>query len=110
MFTKLYLDTTNPKSSISQLFTQNAFSLFISIVLHTIVYSLFFNLASFIFYGSVLSSKINRRLIISLLIIMTFGYIARFYHVKDIYNAYDKDMEKTRNHLDKLYISWIFVA
>ena len=110
MFTKLYLDTTNPKLTISQLFSQNAFPLFISIVLHTIVYSLIFNLASFIFYGTLLSSPVNRRLIISLLIIMTFGYIARFYHVKDIYNAYDKDMEKTRNHLDKLYISWVFIA
>jgi hypothetical protein len=110
MFTKLYLDSTNPKTTISQLFRDNSLQMVISVIVHTIIYALFLNMVYYIFYGSFLSMKINIRLVIALLIIMSLGYIARFYHVKDIYNAYHNDLERTRNHLDKLYISWIFIA
>lgn len=41
---------------------------------------------------------------------MFFGFFARFFHVKDIFKAYNGDIERTRNHLDKLYISWIFIS
>jgi hypothetical protein len=41
---------------------------------------------------------------------MIFGFIARFFHVKDIYKAYDNDLDKTRNHLDHRFISWIFIS
>jgi hypothetical protein len=110
MFTKLYLSTTNPNLSLSEMISQNLVPLLVSIIFHTIVYTLFVNIVYYIFFGKLLSMKINNRLFIILIIIMTFGYIARFYHVKDIYSAYNKDMVKTRNHLDKLYIGWIFVA
>uniref|UniRef100_A0A6C0I012 Uncharacterized protein n=1 Tax=viral metagenome TaxID=1070528 RepID=A0A6C0I012_9ZZZZ len=110
MFTKLYLDSTNPKTTISQLFRDNSLQLLISVIFHTIIYALFLNMVYYIFYGSFLSIQINIRLVIALLIIMSLGYIARFYHVKDIYNAYHNDIERTRNHLDKLYISWVFIA
>jgi hypothetical protein len=110
MFTKLYLSTTNPNLSLLEMISQNLVPLLVSIIFHTIVYTLFVNIVYYIFFGKLLSMKINNRLFIILIIIMTFGYIARFYHVKDIYNAYNKDMVKTRNHLDKLYIGWIFVA
>jgi hypothetical protein len=46
----------------------------------------------------------------SLFVIMAFGFLARFFHVKDIYKAYDNDLEKTRSHLDKLYIGWVFIS
>jgi hypothetical protein len=110
MFTKLYLDTTNPKNTLAQMICQNKIPLFVSILLHTIIYAAVINLASFIFYNKRLSTDINIRLLIVLFIIMTLGYIGRYYHVKDIYNAYNKNMEKTRHHLDKLYISWVFIA
>ena len=110
MFTKLYLSTTNPKISLSEMISQNAVPLLVSIVIHTILYMLFINLVSYIFFDKLLSMKINNRLFIILILIMTFGYIARFYHVKDIYEAYNKDMVKTRTHLDNLYITWIFIA
>lgn len=110
MFTKLYLDSTNPKLTLSQLFSENIRPIIMSVVFHTLVYALFFNMASYIFMGSFLSSRTNMRMIIALALIMFFGYIGRFYHVKDIYNAYNGDMEKVRNHLDKLYITWVFVA
>lgn len=110
MFTKLYLDSTNPKLTLSQLFIENALPLFISVIFHTVVYFSFLNIVSHIFYGSFLSQRINIKIAITLFIIMFVGYIARFYHVKDIYNAYQHDMEKTRNHLDKLYITWLFIA
>ena len=110
MFTKLYLDTTNPEFSLYDIIYQNSFPLTVSILFHTVVYVLFVNMCYYIFFGRLLSMKINNRLVIILLVLMTAGYIGRYYHVKDIYNAYDKDMKTTRNHLDKLYISWIFIA
>jgi len=110
MFTKLYLSTTDPKISLSEMMLQNAIPLIVSIIIHTILYMLFFNIFYYTFFGKLLSMKINNRLFIILMIIMTFGYVARFYHVKDIYQAYNKDMMKTRKHLDKLYIGWIFIA
>ena len=111
MFTKLYLDTTNPKLQFSQLFHSSIFvPIIISIIFHTIIYSLFCNMTSYIFFGKVLSNIINKRLLLLLIPIMFFGFFARFYHVKDIYKAYNGDMTKTRTHLDKLYISWLFIS
>ena len=110
MFTKLYLDTTNPEFSLHDIIYQNSYPLMMSILFHTVVYVLFVNMCYYVFFGRFLSMKINNRLAIILLVLMTLGYIGRYYHVKDIYNAYNKDMKNTRNHLDKLYISWIFIA
>uniref|UniRef100_A0A6C0B0M7 Uncharacterized protein n=1 Tax=viral metagenome TaxID=1070528 RepID=A0A6C0B0M7_9ZZZZ len=111
MFTDLYLTTTNPTLPLSALFTVKTMSqIILSVIFHTILYASFFNLASYIFLGKLLSKIVNTRLIISLLVIMFFGFFARFFHVKEIYRAYHKNMEKTRNHLDKLYIGWIFIS
>jgi hypothetical protein len=41
---------------------------------------------------------------------MFFGFIGRFIHVKDIYKGYNENMEKTREYIDKHYISWIFIS
>jgi hypothetical protein len=110
MFTKLYLDTTNPKLKLCELFKPKIlFPMIGSIVFHTLVYTLFCNLVSYIFVNKLLSKQINTRLVVSLIIIMMFGFIARFYNVKDIYHTY-RNMKKTRNHLDKLFISWIFIS
>jgi hypothetical protein len=111
MFTKLFLDTTNPKLQFIELFKPTIFlSIIASVIFHTTIYTAFFNLVNFIFNHKLLSQKTNTALIVSLLIIMSFGFIARFYHVKDIYKAYDEDLQKTRSHLDKLYISWLFIS
>lgn len=111
MFTKLYLETTNPKLATSSLFSQNIFvPMFVSILFHTIVYALFFNLITWIFFGKILSNKINIKLILSLIMIMFFGFIGRFIHVKDIYNGFNQNIEKTREYIDKHYVSWIFLS
>ena len=111
MFTKLFLQTTNPNLSLNELFNANMTTrILISDIFHTIIYASFFNLANYIFFGKLLSNVINIRLIVSLFIIMLVGYYARFFHVKDIYKAYNYDLERTRNHTDKLYISWLFIA
>ena len=111
MFTKLYLDTTNPKLAFRDLFRPNILIPMLgSILFHTIIYTLFFNMVSYIFFNRVLSKLINMKLILFSILIMFFGFIARFFHVKDVYRAYGGDMVKTRNHLDKLYISWIFIS
>jgi hypothetical protein len=110
MFTKLYLKTTDPKITLQQMLQENMAMILVSTIFHTIVYVAFANLASYIFFGKYLSVGINMRLTASLLFIMFFGYIGRHYHVKEIYNAYNKNTDKTRNHLDRLYIGWIFIA
>ena len=110
MFTKIYLSTTNPKITLYDMFRENLSSILVSVIFHTVLYCAVFNVASFIFFGRILSSVINLRLVLTLLLIMFFGYIARYYHVKDIYTAYKGNMEKTRAHCDRLYIGWIFIG
>ena len=111
MFTKLYLDTTNPQLKFHQLFLPSIFApLLFSTLFHTIIYALFCNIVSYIFFNKILTNQINTRLVIALILIMFFGFFARFIHVKDVHNAYNGDIVKARNHLDKLYISWIFIS
>ena len=111
MFTDLYLDTTNPHLSITQLVRPSMLvRILFSIVFHTLIYAGFLNLASYIFFGNALSSVIQIRLIASLVVIMILGFLARVYHVKEIYTAYDNDDKKTREHVDKLYVGWIFIS
>ena len=60
MFTELYLQTTNPKLTLSQFFSKNIMKgIIISIIFHTLVYTGFCNLVSYIFFGKLLSKLIN---------------------------------------------------
>ena len=68
------------------------------------------NMVHFIFFRKILSNGTNKLLLMALITIMFFGFFARFVHVKDIYKAYNGDMTKIRAHIDKLYISWIFIS
>ena len=110
MFTDLYLRSTNPDATLADLFKTSSDLVFISVVFHTIVYLGAANLASFLFLGKKLPYETNTRLALALALIMFFGYIARHYHVKDIYSAYQHDRQLTRAHMDKLYISWVFIG
>ena len=111
MFAKLYLDSTNPELTLSELYKPKIFyPMIISIIFHTIIYVSFCNMISWIFVNKTLSNEINQKLIYCLLLIMIFGFIGRLYNVKDIYKAYGGNMEKTRNHLDKNSITWIFLS
>lgn len=111
MFTKLYLDTTDPQLSLYDMFTPRIFlPMVLSVVFHTLIYISGINLVYWIFLGKVLSNRINARLLFLLFVIMFFGFFARYFHVKDIYRSYNKDDEKTRRHMDRLYISWIFIS
>jgi len=107
MFTKLYLETTDPKIELSPNIIKN---IFLSAVFHTILYTLFCNTVYYIFFGTILSKIINIRLTLFLFFTMIVGFFARILHVNEIYMAYNQDIERTRNHLDKLYISWIFIS
>ena len=111
MLTQLFLDTTDPNLRFAELFSPHIFGpLLFSVVFHTLIYTFGLNLTYYIFSNKMLSNQINTKLIVSLLIIMFFGFFARFFHVKDIYHAYNQDMDKTRNHLNQLFISWIFIS
>lgn len=111
MLTKLYLDTTNPKLSWNTFFSINILSLIIfSVIFHTILYTLFCNMVSFIFSGKILNKIINTRLILCLIILMFFGYIGRFIHVKQVYKDFNYNYENTKKYLDIHYNSWIFIG
>ena len=111
MLTNLYIQTTNPKMKFGELFGMKIFtSILLSVVFHTFIYMAFLNLGSFIFFGQFLSNPINFRLFFSFIFILFFGFFARFFHVKEIYRAYHYDIHKTTQHLNTLYIGWIFLS
>ena len=112
MFTDLYLSTTDPSLTLSQMLSRNAGPILVSVLFHTVVYMLSANLAYYIFRGKgvLLPAATNQRLCAALVVIMALGYVARFYHVHEIYASYHGNMEKTRKHLDSLYISWTFIG
>lgn len=111
MFTHIYLETTNPKSKFYELFRPTLLALILfSVLFHTLIYVGFFNILSYIFMGKVLSNDINMRMTMIAVLIMFFGYFGRHFHVKDILSAYHGDEIATRQHVDKLYITWIFIA
>ena len=110
MFTDLYLRTTDPETTLTKMMSENIVSILTSGLFHILIYVIFVNVISFIFSARWLSLQVNLRLIAVLVFLMFFGYIARYYHVKEIYKAYGNNKEKTRAHLDRLYIGWIFIA
>jgi hypothetical protein len=111
MFTKLFLLTTDPKLRWSSFFSVSIFSMItISVLFHTIIYALFCNIVSYIFYGKILSKIVNIRLCIALLLIMFFGYIGRLMHAKEAYNDFNDNYDKTKNYIQQHYNSWIFIG
>ena len=107
MFTDIYLKTTDPNLPFTDVISRG---MIFSVIFHTVMYTVFVNVVSYIFLGKILSNAVNMRLVASLVFIMFFGFFARFLHVKEIYKAYGYNLEKTRNHTDKLYIDWIFIS
>ena len=111
MSTKLFLETTNPKLTWTEVVKKKLlFSIFLSIILNTTVYTIILNLTSYVFLGKILNNKINIRLIMVLIIIMIFGYIGRIMHSKEVYKAFHGDEKKTRKFLNQHYNSWIFLG
>jgi len=111
MFTKLYLDTTNPKITWKEIIQTNIWvMIIISILFHTVVYSIFINVVYFIFSGKRLSNIINIRLVIVLLLIMFFGYIGRIMRVKDIYETFHHNEKVTREFTNQIYNTFIFLG
>ena len=110
MLTDLYLRTTDPEISLNKMMAENIRGIMGSVLFHTFVYWFFVCLIFYIFLGRGPSRRVHIRLIIALLFIMFFGYIGRYYHVQEIYRAYGRDKLKTRAHLDRLYIGWIFIG
>jgi membrane protein YdbS with pleckstrin-like domain len=108
MATKLYLETTNPNSRLSR--PKIILGITVSVIVHTIGYALFFNLVSYIFTGRILSSKVNKRLVIALIVIMYLGFIGRYYRAKDAYRAFNRDPIKTQEYMNSGYVSWTFMS
>ena len=114
MCTDLYIITTDPHTRLIDLFRPGVFALMLfSILIHTVLYVAFFNLASYVFYGKRLNNAINSRMIISLVIIMFSGFFGRLMHVKEVYASFqkkNKSIEEAKEYVDKHYASWIFMS
>ena len=108
MFTDLYLKTTNPNLSYLNLFKMFP-DILLTIVCHTVIYTIAFNAINYIFLSKYIDLIINTRIICALIIIMIFGFIGRLWHSKEIYNTYN-DLEKTKKHVDQAYITWYFLS
>lgn len=108
MFTRLFLETTDPLRQVP--IVKLLPTIAASVLFHTLLYAAFFNLVSWIFVGKGLTWAVNTRLVGSLLVILSLGFAARIYHVQEIHRAYNYDTVRTRKHLDRLYITWIFLS
>lgn len=104
MFTDLYVETTNPTLTLSEFLSARLLTkMAASVLFHTILYVLSLNMASYVF-GYKLSSDINIRLSIFLVLVMSLGFVARFYRVKELYHYGGKE------YVDKAYITWYFLS
>ena len=104
MFTDLYVETTNPKLTLSEFLSVRLLNkMATSVLFHTILYVVALNMVSYVF-GGTLSLDVNIRLSIFLVVVMSFGFVARFYRVKEIYKYEGKD------HVDRAYITWFFLS
>ena len=107
MLTDLYLETTNPRLTLSEFFSIRLLSkMSASVIFHTILYLVSLNIVSYVLFGNTLASDVNTRISVFLVLVMAFGFLARFYHVKEIYR-YE---EKGKEHVDKAYITWFFLS
>jgi len=108
MLTEVYLQTTNPQTTLFKIYTcpKTWFSIF----LHTILYTISINIIKYAFTRSPFSIITNIRIATLLFLIMTVGYAARYLRVQDIYRAHHKNQEKTRKHCDKAFITWFFLG
>ena len=104
MFTDLYVETTNPTLTLSEFLSARLLTKMASSVLfHTILYVLALNMVSYVF-GDTLSFDVNIRLSIFLVLVMTLGFVARFYRAKELYHYGGKE------YVDKAYITWYFLS
>lgn len=108
MLTEVYLKTTDPKTTLLEIYT--SYKTWFSIIFHTLIYSISLNIIKYSLTRKIFSLNTNIRISILLFIIMTIGYSARYLRVQDIYKANNKNEEKTRNHCDKAFITWFFLA
>ena len=107
MFTDLYLETTNPNLTLSDFFSLRLLSkMFTSILFHTILYLVSFNAVSIVLFSNPLTFDMNIRICVFLVFVMAIGFLARMYHVKEIY----KYEENGKEHVDKAYITWYFLS
>jgi len=104
MFTNLYVETTNPTLTLSEFLSSRLLTkMAASVLFHTILYVLSLNMAIYVF-GYTLSSDVNIRLSIFLVLVMSLGFVARFYRVKELYHYGGKE------YVDKSYITWYFLS
>lgn len=104
MFTDLYVETTNPTLTLSEFLSVRLLTkMAASVLFHTILYVVSLNMVSYVF-GYTLSSDVNIRLSIFLVLVMSLGFVARFYRVKELYHYGGKE------YVDKAYITWYFLS
>ena len=104
MFTDLYVETTNPKLTLSEFLSVRLLNkMAASVLFHTILYVVALNMVSYVF-GDTLSLDVNIRLSIFLVLVMAIGFVARVYRVKELYHYGGKE------YVDKAYMTWYFLS
>ena len=105
MFTKLYLDTTQPGQNPRKLLQDQR--VYTSALVHTVFYMVLVVVIASVF-------KIKKIDMLNLFIlsmtIQVLGYPARAWHVNEIYKTYGDNFEAARAHIDKQYITWFFIG
>ena len=108
MFTDVYKKTTDPDTTPTDIL--RCPGVWMSVVFHTLMYFMFVYAANWSFTGRGLSLETTQRLLFVLTSIMTLGYIARIMFVKQVYKSYGYDTVGAKEHIDKHFIHWIFIA
>ena len=113
-FTDTYYQTTNPNTDYKELFSVNVAK---SIMFHTIIYAVFLYLLQFVSNVKIIEGKHIFSLILFLILIMVFGFIARLMRSKSIYkkeielhNDEEKALKETKHLMDTGYFTWYFCS
>jgi hypothetical protein len=113
LFSKLFLETTDPLTPISRLFQLDVST---SILFHTILYLFLIKLVTNLLNIDI-KPKLYQKLCIVLIITMVFGYYFRLHRVKSLYKVYiesgiNRDMARKLSIglLHKGYMTYYFLG
>lgn len=109
MFVRLYERTTDPSLEWQEFFSASILPhVILSIVVHTLMYVVAANAVSFIFTSRPLSKRVNLRLILILLGVMSAGYVARLAHAHEA--GLHLGHARARPFIDQHYNTWLFLG
>ena len=107
MNSNLYKLSTDPDTSYLTLLKNP--EVYISIVIHTILYTLSLIVITHIVFKISLDTLLIIRLIIFFVVVMFSGYIGRLARSKNLMKTY-KNKKTVKNMIDNAYMQWYFLS